>query len=766
MEYPYYKYPAGSCACGASLGNYYAFARLDEHTNLRGLWSPTDNQYYAGEWDIDFIVRGKLLRPGETIFSPESQTTKFSDDIVSIEKQFFLPYVSDRERRSDPLELRSAIALLRVRSLSAEPVEVLLRHRIYFPAAVSDRFNKQRSTDQTEKRVSILQKEDHCEIVTVGSSDEVRIFGSTIAPASCKSDDKMLMMEYRVVAQDRQRLDIPFIITFSPDGLNAALEGFRRCGEGKKILEHAINNYGEVLSRSFIFTPESVINRGLQWAKVNTVRVQHRYRIGDGFTNDPPQDIVVLRDLAWYVLGSDYLTQVFSRNILSLAERYAIHDDGKITEYIHANEQQPVLHDYNLNINDDTPLFVYALYHHAVTSADDSASQHAYPLMKYACDYLISQIREGLVRCRTGGSNVWGICSWRNIIDEYNLTGAVTEINAECYYALTLTAEIAGHLGKSEEALRYEQAGENLKKAINEQLISEKTGMYLLNIDNSGIRHHDVTGDLIFPILFEAAAKSVKKRILRKLTDDEMWTPYGSRTVSMREKTYDPDRGCQLMGGVWHNLTAWIAYCLRDSRPDKLKEGMINIYRLSEIEKPKDFQNVVPGEFPERLHGETFQSRGMAMSPWSPPTYLWLGVEGLLGVRPTLHGLKMNPSLPSDWKWIGVKNLLWKGKSITAFFYKGILYSTFPVESSCPTKTGDYVDTFADNDKIFSVGIKIGSEVLLFVSSDDNVAGNVGFNYEKIKFKAHVRLRKGEALLMRISLQRKIASAETVRGQS
>ena len=68
-------------------------------------------------------------------------------------------------------------------------------------------------------------------------------------------------------------------------------------GGTESLLRLSRDNYARMLSRSFIFTPAPVINRGLQWAKVNTLRVQHRYRDGLAFTNDPPQDIVVIRDL-------------------------------------------------------------------------------------------------------------------------------------------------------------------------------------------------------------------------------------------------------------------------------------------------------------------------------------------------------------------------------------------------------------------------------------------------------------------------------------
>ena len=688
MQYPHYRYPVDALFTGSSLGNYYAFARLDEQTNLRGLWSSIDNQSYVGEWDIDFIAGGRSLVRTDTLFHPESQSTFFSSNGVSIEKKFFIPYLSESQPRIDSIEQRSAIYLVRISNSSPKAVDVVVRHQLLFPANISDRFTKQPLKDQLEKRVSILKRETHCEITTVGKASEARVFGSKSRCGFREGNDEALVAEYRINVEAKEEIEIPFILAFSHNGIEDALEAYQRCKDAQKLLNVSIRNYTEILSHSFIFSPEPVINRGLQWAKINTVRVQHRYRIGEGFTNDPPQDIVVLRDLAWYLLGSDYLTPQFSKNMLDLAGKSAVHENGKITEYVHANEPVPELHDYKLNINDDTPLYVYGLYHYALTCGDEGAWQDIYPRMKSACEYILTQMSDGLVRCYSDGTYVWGICGWRNIIDDYNLTGAVTEVNAECYHALRLAAEVAEHIGHSDDALKFTRVTEDLKCAINETLVSEKTGLYLLNLDNQGVRHHDITGDLIFPVLFNLPEEETRRKILSRLSDQEMWTPYGSRTVSKQEKNYDPDFGYQLVGGIWHNLTAWLAYCLRDSQPQRLVEGMKNIYRLSEIERPKDFQNVVPGQFPERMHGETYQSRGMAMSPWMPPTYVWLGIEGLLGVKSGMNGLEISPCIPPDWGWVAIKNLLYKEKSITAFLFENVLHSSAQVTSTYPVRCG------------------------------------------------------------------------------
>lgn len=743
-----YTYPVSSLFTGSSLGNRFAFAQLDEATNLVGLWSSTDNQFYLGEWKIEIVVNGKPLAPTETVFHPHSQTTLLTSGPVRGEMEFLLPFAVDDCREYDE-SLRAGVMLLRFKNDGRDKATFIVKHSIMFPAIPSDKFMKKPPEDQTKKLVSIKNAGRSYEITTHGNASEARIFWADQTAHRSTSDECSLHVEYEFGVASQQSLEEPFVFAFSPKGIKQAYATLQHCQDTGTIVEWTHEQFEELLSRSEIITPEPAINRGLQWAKVNTARVQHRYRIGEGFTNDPPQDIIVVRDAGWYLLGSDYVTPTFSRGLLQLVEHYAFHPEGKLTEFIRANEEIPELHDYKLNINDDTPLYVYGLYHHAITCGNESFLQHAFPLMKRACDYILSQMQEGLVYCSASGTNVWGICGWRNIIDGYTLSGAVTEINVECHHALRLLALVASKLGNVKDADFYNASATKLKETINAKLVSEKTELYLLNLDNEGVRHHDVTGDLIFPVMFDVAEGEMAKRILERLACGEFWTPYGTRTVSPKEANYDPDFGYQLTGGVWHNLTAWTAYCLRRDNPEKLVEGLLNTYRLSETEKPKDFVNVVPGEFPERLHGETFISRGMTMSPWMPPTYLWLGVEGLLGVQPSLDGLEINPAIPSTWKWIAVNRLLYKDKHISAFLYEGVLYSTHGVRSIHRTKVGKLVNTASNTPGIFALGLALGDETVLFVAADEAATGRIMIEHAQGAKWQEVVLRAGEALLFK-----------------
>jgi len=750
MKYPSYTYPLEKLSLGSSLGNYFLFARFDAETNLKGLWCADDDQYYLGEWEWSFAIDGIPVHGRFTEFFPESQSTTYSHEGLSLTKQVFIPFFLEEPADRHVAEMHSLIYLIRMRNESTARKRIQLRHMLYFPADRSPLFTKQPPLEQMDKRVRIEKTDRSCEVLTEGFGEEARILSCGIPWKICEGNDSSLMLEFEMELERGEMKNVPFVMAISHEGIEKARSSMRKLEDPESLLATSVKNFRELLSRSRVITPEPVINRGIDWAKVNTVRVQHRYRIGEAFTNDPPQDIVVIRDVAWYVLGSDYVTPSFSQNLLTLVKRFACHEGGKLTEFLHANDSHPEKHDYNLNINDDTPLYIYALYHHASSARKDDVWKEFYPMMRSASDWIIAQMKDGLVWCTADGMNVWGICGWRNIIDKYTLSGAVTEVNAECAFSLECTAEVARRIGRVEDAGRYSSHAETLRTSINKDLISSTTGLFLLNRDVGGEPHHDVTGDLIFPVLFGEADSKMRRRVLDRLTREDMWTPFGSRTVSAKEKNYDPDLGYQLMGGVWPNLTAWTAFCLGRDDPDRLVEGMKNIYGLSEIANPREYGNVVPGEFPERLHGESFASRGMALSPWMPPTYLWLGIEGLLGVNPKPDEIEMSPRIPSSWKWIAVRDLLYRGAQVSAVLFDGVLYSSLPVKSIFPVRTGDVVDAQCENESIDIVCLKIGTELILFAVSGEKADEVVRIKYQRKVVEYHLTLDAGEGILVRI----------------
>ncbi len=250
-------------------------------------------------------------------------------------------------------------------------------------------------------------------------------------------------------------------------------------------------------------------------------------------------------------------------------------------------------------------------------------------------------------------------------------------------------------------------------------MVSDKTGLYLLNIDPEGEPHPTSQGTRSFQYSLPWPMRTGSGEFWNCLYASEFWTPFGIRTVGRKQQEYDPDHGVQLLGGIWPNLTAWVAYSSKSYSPRRMVSAMRNIWKISEVENPKAYHNVMPGLFPERLSGETFKSRGMAMSPWVPPTYLWLAYEGPLGFEPSPDGLHVNPHLPADWKWIGVRDIPIMGTTMSCFYYRRTLYSSIPCASRghCVVLKED-VSRNIECDAPFAVALANDRETLVFVGTD------------------------------------------------
>lgn len=709
-----YTRPIGALGPGGSYGNPDCFARFSRESDLVGLWC-TDNHFYCGRLSVDVGSRGEKAIPSATTFGAGYQSTRYHLGALTIEKLVFIPYRAGYSR--------TVYTVLRVANSARDGAgaDVDIEVTVRFPAVTVDGFPIRPPHEQMEKSFQAELAADHpgddpgerlivCtskEPIGAGRLDgnplETRVVGIPgLAPVTWAFHvTGLARLNYRVRVPAGESLDLPLVLAVSGEGKEAALAGYRTAADWEAVQAASEANRAEVTGRADIFTPDPLINRGVAWAKVNCLRLQHRYPAGWGFTNDPPQDVVVVRDVAWYVLGADYLTPDFSREMLETVARHGIYPGGKLAEYFTASGNPPRMEDNGLNINDDTPLFILAVCHHYRATGDRDFLGRFFPLVEAAVAWMMEQMKDGLVFTQAAGTNVWGISGWRNIIHGYNLSGHVTELNSECYGALLAAAEMAFACGRPGQGRRYADAAAALRASINARLLSGKTGLYHLMVRRDGHPVDEVTGDLVFPVLFSVADAETAARIAGELLGDRFWNPYGCRTVGRSEPGYDPDHAWQLLGGVWPNLTAWVAHAFRDARPGLVAATLHNLFRLPDAAEPRAWGNVCPGEFPERLHGENFTSQGMPLSPWMPPTYLWLAVEGLAGLEPAAgvtdagatdagvppgESPELNPRLPADWCWLAARRLPVAGRGLSFIFYYGVLYTNMPVRSASPVR--------------------------------------------------------------------------------
>lgn len=513
-----------------------------------------------------------------------------------------------------------------------------------------------------------------------------------------------------------------YLLSFGA-GKKEALQNYRSCPPAPEALERTRAHYHDVLGRSVVLTPNAQVNQGVLWAKANMLRVMAKSPTGWCFVNDPTRsNNSVGRDTAWFAYGGAYINPEFVRESL-LAYVHNQEKNGKVVEYYDIRTGKTA--DYKLNINDDTPLLVLALWHHYNTTGDRGFLEHVYPAARKAARYILSQRNEqGLVWCTSTGTSDWGIVGWRNVIENYRLSGATTEVNSECYAALRTVAHMARVLDKHADSAEFIQEAEALKTAINTYLKNPQNGLYYLNIDVDGYPRSDVTSDLVFPVMFGVADEETSARIVSRLSDKDFWTVAGMRTTPRDAPNYSPKAGWGLLGGVWVGVSFWYAFAAARYNPEFMDHALSASFHNFSMDPRRN--NTVPGQFSEWLHGETLTNEGMMLSPWDPPRYLWAAVEGAAGLELSDDSVSLHPRLAPDWKWLGVRNLPYRGRSLTWFIVRAPdlqLYTNFHPQQSDPYQA--YDDDISEHvqaglESVCTLGLRQGDRLLVFAG---NTAG-------------------------------------------
>lgn len=476
--------------------------------------------------------------------------------------------------------------------------------------------------------------------------------------------ERLALFEHAVRLKPGESRRVEFTLAATTAGTAAlrrilrALPPYGRAAEGTR------RYYAAQLAKSVVVTPDSEVNAGVAWAKANMLRTMSYSPTGWAFTNDPTRSSnSVARDTAWFAIGCNYLAPWYARAILT---RYIDHLErfGKAIEYY--DIRTGVGDDYGLNINDDTPLLLLALWHHYRATRDDAFLARIYGGARRAANYILSQRdARGLIFCTAEGVADWGICGWRNVIENYRLSGATTEVNAECFAALDRVARMAERLNRRADARRFRAAATALRDAINTHLLDPNTGVYYLALDVDGVARTDVTCDLVFPVMFGVAERETAAAVVSRLSVPAFWTSAGIRTVPRNDVNYRPSEQYGLLGGVWTGVSFWYAFAAAEFNPDFMAAALHNSFHAYSCDP--QHRNTVPGQFSEWLNGETLANRGMMLSPWLPPRYLWAALEGPAGLDLSDERPRLRPRLAPDWRWLCARDVPYGDAALSWF---------------------------------------------------------------------------------------------------
>jgi len=670
---------------GLTLANFKTFAQSTPKGGIRGLWDADTDQIIFGTHQIAYRADGsQTLFPHQITrdftFLPYAQIAEFTiARDLHVTETFFVPHGPQHDR------VVTFVVDVTVHNAASTPTGVRI-----FPWAL---LIGQRFYGEPEKQVRASAGERF--IRSFGEqSGWVRWWGGSRTPTAvvvALREQTLLQGMKRGTLGGGEHLDeiTPNLAEFASSRIFGAFEYrfdvapggreslrlavvFHKDGDekSKPVLEALLRDpdalpateryYAANLADARFLTPSPPINRGAAWAKVNMLRVIKEYPQGWGSTNSPPSDILVSRDTSWFVHGYDYFLPQFSRDAIELFNRF-IEPSGQVVEYVRGVNGFSTF--YDLNVNDDTPLHIIAILHHYNATLDDAWLRSVFPIVTKIADYMLTQRdANGLLFCKASGVDMFGITSWRNIIPYYTLDGAVTEINAEAYFALEATARLAAILDDRAAWERYSTEATAMREAMLAKLFNADTSAFVLNYDKDNNYQDNFTADEVFPVLFEVAEPSVRRAILKRLMEPDFITPVGLRTISTADAWYFPSHGFGLLGGIWPDLTLWFAVALaRNGAPHEAAQWLEKIYESMEAGASR---NTVPGQFGEWFDGGSLTNRGMYLSPWTGAKYLWAVAEtvcGLDGYR-TSGRPHIAPLLPPDWTWTAAVRVHWGGR--------------------------------------------------------------------------------------------------------
>jgi hypothetical protein len=147
----------------------------------------------------------------------------------------------------------------------------------------------------------------------------------------------------------------------------------------------------------------------------------------------------------------------------------------------------------------------------------------------------------------------------------------------------------------------------------------------------------------------------------------------------------------------------------------------------------------VPGQFSEWFDGESLINRGMRLSPWEPPRFLWAAVEGVCGMMLTNGAPSINPLVPPTWKWVALKQCPYHREHFSFFAVKQ--KGEFHVHATCVANTQTecltYEEDISNGVLCFSnsaavVALRRGNMMSLMVGNVGDQTASVPINLKSI----------------------------------
>ncbi len=331
---------------------------------------------------------------------------------------------------------------------------------------------------------------------------------------------------------------------------------------------------------------------------------------------------------AWQLLVFD--PTIAKNTLRELAQR-----QGKIVHHRREEEPGKILHEYRTpsdaknfvheNIHfrywsfpyygsvESTMLFVILAEEYLTQTADTNTLQVLWPSIKKALSWIETygdKDRDGLIEYQR--SNPHGLYQqgWRDSpqnLMRISLPTALVETQGYAYLAYRKGAELAKFFNEEDLARHFLAKARHLKREFNKRFWH--TNAFLLALDGNKNPNHSSCsnqGHLLFTGII--ADRKKERKLVARLFESDLWTPYGIRTLSSQDRYFNPRS--YHMGSVWPHDNWIISFGLKQQGYQKeaeaVKEALLRAYRA--LGSPVEFYGVVNGRIVRLRRACTIQA--------------------------------------------------------------------------------------------------------------------------------------------------------------
>ncbi|AHF79751.1 amylo-alpha-1,6-glucosidase [Thermococcus paralvinellae] len=308
---------------------------------------------------------------------------------------------------------------------------------------------------------------------------------------------------------------------------------------------------------------------------------------------------------------------------------------------------------------DATPLYLILAGEYVKWTKDYKTIKELKGTLNKALEWLFMKLEEGEGYIRYSHASPYVLMNqgWKDskegVPDEYGEPTksaiALAEVQGYAYKALLDMAELSDVLDFEESTLREE--AEKLKRRFNKDFWMEEEKFYAIAL-NGDNKPSKVISSNPGHLLFTGIAEH-EKEIAERLFEKDMFSGWGIRTLSSREKAYNPFSYHN--GSVWAHDNALIALGLAKigeiEKAAFLGARILKAATLMNFQLPELFSGV-ESEIPIPV------PRANVPQAWSAASSFAF-LTAMLGLTP--EGVSANPQLPEGLERVEIKSITIRG---------------------------------------------------------------------------------------------------------